>query len=100
MEAHTSAAAVTYLTPEEYLAQERRAEHKSEYVDGQMVAMTGATRQHNVIAGNLIAELNRQLEASPCEVYPGGIASAWIGALTSTPMPWWLVTNPSSMTPS
>ena len=37
----------TYLTPEEYLAVERRNEYKSEYVDGEMVAMTGASRKHN-----------------------------------------------------
>ncbi|MFN8474589.1 MAG: Uma2 family endonuclease [Anaerolineae bacterium] len=66
-----SAAAATHLTPGEYLDQERRAEHKSEYVDGYVYAMTGATRTHNVIAGNLIAELNRQLEHKSCEVYPG-----------------------------
>jgi Uma2 family endonuclease len=31
----------TRLTPEEYLALERRAEYKSEYIDGEIVAMTG-----------------------------------------------------------
>jgi Uma2 family endonuclease len=35
----------TYLTPEEYLAIERRNEYKSEYIDGEMVAMTGASRR-------------------------------------------------------
>ena len=39
----------TYLTPEEYLAIERKAAYKSEYVDGGMVAMTGASRRHNLI---------------------------------------------------
>ena len=37
----------THLTLEEYLAIERRAEYKSEYIDGEMVGMTGASRQHN-----------------------------------------------------
>lgn len=66
-----SAVATTYVTPEEYLARERPADQKSEYVDGQVYAMTGASRKHNLIAGNLISELNRQLEDKPCEVYPG-----------------------------
>ncbi|MFN8498190.1 MAG: Uma2 family endonuclease [Anaerolineae bacterium] len=66
-----SAAAVTHVTPEDYLVEERKSEIKREYVDGQVYAMTGATRKHNLITGNLIAELNRQLEDKPCEVYPG-----------------------------
>jgi Uma2 family endonuclease len=34
-----------YVTPEEYLALERVAERKSEYRDGEIVGMTGATRR-------------------------------------------------------
>lgn len=71
MEVQMSAAAVTHVTPEDYLVEERKSEIKSEYVDGQVYAMTGATRKHNLITGNLITELNRQLEDKPCEVYPG-----------------------------
>ena len=59
----------TYLTPEEYLAAERRAEHKSEYVDGEMVAMTGASRRHNLIAINIAREISQQLKGRPCEGY-------------------------------
>jgi Uma2 family endonuclease len=53
-----------YLSPEEYLAIERRAEYKSEYVDGVMYAMAGSSEWHNLIAGNLITELNIQLKES------------------------------------
>jgi Uma2 family endonuclease len=59
----------TYLTPDEYLAIERRNEYKSEYVDGEMVAMTGASRRHNIINVNIVGELGRQLRGRPCEVY-------------------------------
>ena len=59
----------TYLTPEEYLAVERQAEHKSEYVDGEMVAMTGASRRHNLIAFNITREISQQLRGRPCEGY-------------------------------
>jgi Uma2 family endonuclease len=32
--------------------------------------MSGASREHNLIAGNIVAELNQQLRGKPCEVYP------------------------------
>jgi Uma2 family endonuclease len=56
-------------TREAYLAAERAAEYKSEYIGGYVVPMTGAGRAHNVIAGNISAALNLQLAGSPCEVY-------------------------------
>ncbi|HKG15038.1 MAG TPA: Uma2 family endonuclease [Pyrinomonadaceae bacterium] len=59
----------TYLTPEEYLAIERLNEHKSEYIDGEMVAMTGASRRHNLIAVNLSRDISQQLRGRPCESY-------------------------------
>jgi Uma2 family endonuclease len=59
------------LTPEEYLALDRQAEEKSEYWDGEMFLMAGASRQHNIIASNVNRALGNQLEDRPCEVYPG-----------------------------
>jgi Uma2 family endonuclease len=61
----------TYLTPIEYLAIERKAEYKSEYIDGEIVAMTGASRKHNLIAVNIARELSQQSKGRPCEVYSG-----------------------------
>lgn len=58
-----------YVTPEEYLALERAAERKSEYRDGEIVGMTGATRRHSLITVNISSELNRQLKGRPCEVH-------------------------------
>lgn len=58
-----------YVTPEEYLAYERAAEYKNEYFDGEIVAMTGASRRHNLIAGNIFIALKNQLRGKPCEVY-------------------------------
>jgi len=60
----------THLTPEEYLALERKAEVRSEYLDGDMVAMSGGSREHNLIVGNLVREMGLQLKGRPCEVYP------------------------------
>lgn len=59
-----------YLTPEDYLAIERKAEYKNEYFDGEIFAMTGASREHNLIAINICSELRQQLKGRPCEVYP------------------------------
>src|SRR5882672_6913779 len=59
-----------YVTPEEYLALERKAEYKSEYLHGEIFAMTGASRKHNLIAVNILRELSQQLKGKPCEVYP------------------------------
>jgi Uma2 family endonuclease len=56
-------------TPEAYLALERKADCKSEYVNGQIIAMAGASRQHNLIAGNLSREVSQQLRGRPCEAY-------------------------------
>jgi len=58
-----------YVTPEEYLALERAAERKSEYRDGEIVGMTGATRRHSLITVNVASELYRQLKGRPCEVH-------------------------------
>jgi Uma2 family endonuclease len=57
-------------SPEEYLALERRAEHKSQFFDGEIFAMSGASRRHNLIAMNIGRELSAQLKGRTCEVYP------------------------------
>ncbi|MGE3540532.1 MAG: Uma2 family endonuclease [Candidatus Tectimicrobiota bacterium] len=57
------------LTVEEYLAYERHAPYKSEYFNGEIFAMSGASRRHNLIALNIGAELRAQLKQRPCEVY-------------------------------
>ena len=59
------------VSPQEYLALERRAEFKSEFYDGEIFAMAGATREHNLIVTNLTRELSQHLKDKPCEVYPG-----------------------------
>ena len=59
----------SYLTPEQYLEIERKAEFKSEYYQGEMFAMSGAREGHNLIVWNLAAELHRQLRAKPCRAY-------------------------------
>lgn len=54
---------------QEYLELERRAEFKSEFHDGQIFAMTGVSREHNLITVNIAAELRQQLKNRPCEAF-------------------------------
>jgi Uma2 family endonuclease len=54
---------------EEYLALERQAEYKSEFIEGEIVAMAGATRRHNLLSLNTAAELRFQLKGRKCEAY-------------------------------
>ena len=67
-------AAQTYLTPEEYIALERKEIPGSEitrceYIDGEIIAMSGASRAHNLITNNISGELRNILKSSGCEVY-------------------------------
>ena len=64
-----SPATAAYYTAAEYLALERRATDKSEYVGGHIIAMSGASRRHNLIAANISRELSSQLRGRPCESY-------------------------------
>jgi Uma2 family endonuclease len=57
------------LTVHDYLTLERRAETRSEYLDGEMFAMAGASHEHNVIVTNLVAALRPQLRSKGCTLY-------------------------------
>src|SRR2546421_764668 len=58
-----------YISPEEYLRLERQSEYKNEYLNGEIFAMSGASRKHNLITGNIGSEFNQQLRGKPCEAY-------------------------------
>lgn len=59
-----------HLSFEEWLEAERAsAEGRSEYVDGEVFAMTGASAEHNTIVMNIGRELSIQLKGRPCQVY-------------------------------
>jgi len=59
-----------YITPEEYLHREKKAEFRSEYFRGEMFAMAGASANHNLIVGNCIQTLGQQLKNT--EAYDRG----------------------------
>jgi Uma2 family endonuclease len=54
-----------FYTPEQYLERERAAEFRSEYISGEVFAMAGASREHNLISLNI----GRRLSEQPCEAY-------------------------------
>jgi Uma2 family endonuclease len=57
------------ITAEEYLTWESTQEERHEYWDGEVVAMTGTTRNHNRISFNASKCLDNALEDRPCDVY-------------------------------
>lgn len=57
------------LTPEEYLEIERNAEFKSEYYNGEMFALAGASYVHNRITRNISKALGLQLKGKVCEEF-------------------------------
>lgn len=65
----SSIAARTYLTPEEYIAAERKATLKSEYLSGEIISRSGASNAHNLITTNTSNVLYNQLADRGCRVY-------------------------------
>lgn len=60
---------VVTISPEEYLEGEKHSDIKHEYVAGQVYAMVGASRAHNIIALNLATALRGHLRGRPCQVF-------------------------------
>ena len=65
-------AAPTYLTPEAYLELERKATTKNEYMNGETLAMAGASFAHNFITFDTAIHLNNQLIDTECQVASTG----------------------------
>ena len=57
------------ISAEEYLALERQSETRNEFLDGEIFAMGGASRRHNLVTGNAFAALHAQLIGRDCEVH-------------------------------
>ena len=58
-----------HYTDEEYLAFEREALQKHELIDGEIIAMAGASREHNLIGTNTSTAIGYRLRGSGCEMY-------------------------------
>lgn len=65
---------VPQLSFEDWLAMERATdEQRSEFVAGEVFAMTGATEAHSLIVANVVRELGNALKHKPCRVYPSDL---------------------------
>lgn len=64
----SSIGARTHFTPEEYLILERKATLKSEYLSGEIFAMSGASLEHGLITLDIATELNIKLRGRECKV--------------------------------
>ncbi len=64
----------THLTPEEYITLERKAipdaeTVRSEYINGEIIKMPGASFPHNIITNNISSELRTRLKGSVCVAF-------------------------------
>ena len=57
------------ITEAQYLKMERAAEGRSEYFQGEVFAMAGASRQHGKLTGNAFATLHVQLRGRRCDIF-------------------------------
>ena len=57
------------ITLEEYLDSEPASAIKREFVNGEIIAMAGASLPHNLIASNLTVMLGHALKGGPCRPY-------------------------------
>jgi Uma2 family endonuclease len=58
---------------EEYLDLEEGADYKSQFYNGEIFAMAGASFPHNQIALNIAAELREKLRGTPCQALPSDV---------------------------
>jgi Uma2 family endonuclease len=66
----TQTAEQILVTEDDYLEYELRSEAKHELIHGVIVAMAGASREHNAIAGNIVRVLGALLKERRCLVFP------------------------------
>lgn len=58
-----------WISPDEYLTLERTADVRHEYVNGEVYAMVGTSRRHNVTTQNLSGALRPSIRRRGCESY-------------------------------
>ncbi|MEO0059341.1 MAG: hypothetical protein RLZZ312_988 [Bacteroidota bacterium] len=62
-------AELKYISAEEYLYYERKAETKHEYFQGEIFAMSGASFVHNRIFSNTLADVVTKLKGKKCNAF-------------------------------
>jgi Uma2 family endonuclease len=62
-----------FISVEAYLAGELNADTKHEYINGDVYAMAGASKNHESIAGNVFVGLHQHLRGTPCRPFGSDI---------------------------
>jgi Uma2 family endonuclease len=57
------------ITVAEYLESEKNGTVRHEYLDGEVYAMSGASKRHNLISNNLNVQLRTHLRGGACQVF-------------------------------
>lgn len=57
------------ISSNEFLAWEREQEFKHEYVNGEVLAMAGASINHNRIAANIMGQVWNHLQGKTCDIF-------------------------------
>lgn len=65
----STATLIPRVSERDYLLAERDGEERHEYLNGEVVAMSGGSRAHNLLATRVARLLGNHLEGSPCRVY-------------------------------
>ena len=60
---------INLFTTEEYLQLEQTSEIRHEYFGGQVFVMSGGSKQHNIISGNIYSSLRSHLRGGYCSVF-------------------------------
>ena len=58
-----------YFSEAEYLDFEQHSDTKYEYFDGGIFAMSGGSRNHHRLSGNVFGEIRNHLKGTPCEAF-------------------------------
>jgi Uma2 family endonuclease len=58
-----------FLSVEEYLKLEAESRTRHEYIAGEIFAMTGVSREHNLIAVNVLTAFSNHLRGGPCKTF-------------------------------
>lgn len=59
-----------FISEAEYLQGEMLAEIRHEYIDGEVFAMAGASRNHGLLVANCVQALTNHLQNGPCMTFP------------------------------
>ena len=73
----SNADAFEFMTAEAYLQAEATAETRSEYIEGWIRAMAGASVRHNRIKRNCLICLGTELRGKPCEPFGSDMKLRW-----------------------